>query len=173
MSTFADQGTGANAKPHLLTAYVTAWGGVGWRVTCPHEGPRDCGMVEECNGTPKDVEKWGCELYPEQPHVTPIPNGRGGWTYSPEDQEKWDAFEKAQDHWLDEVHGGYRRHRTEQCWFERVLQEDWFDSESYLEHIPEGTEIVSPLKVIVGHDGYDEDTIPLFKIWEEKDDADS
>jgi hypothetical protein len=176
MTHYVPQGEGLNAKPHLLIATIDTYGysGVKWTVQCPYEGPRECGLVEECNGSPADVAKWGCELYPEQPHVTPIPTGRGGWTYSDEDRAKWEAFEKALDHWLEEVHDGYRRHRTEVCWFVHIAEcSDFWEPEYFLADMPNGLLLNGFLKVLVGYEGQDEDTEPKFKIWEEKANADS
>lgn len=176
MTLYVPQGEGLNAKPHLLIPTIDTYGysGVKWTVQCPYEGPRECGLVEECNGTPKDVEKWGCELLPELPNVTPVPNGKGGYEYHAHDREAWEAFEAARDRWLNEVHDGYARHRTDECWFVHIATcSDYFEPEYFLADIPEGTPIAGPMKVLVGYEGHDEDTEPKFKIWEEKDNADS
>jgi hypothetical protein len=164
MSTFSEQGTGANAKPHLLIARITGWGGVDWEIQCPYDGPRECGTLEQCYGSPKEQEKHGCPPRPEPPRGMPVDFGEH--KADPGAKEAWEAFDKAMDEWRDE-HVKDQYHRTEQCWFELGLKQGWFDAEEFLMTIPEGTEIVSPMKVLVGHDGYDEDTTPKFKIWEE------
>lgn len=176
MMHFTPQGEGANAEPHLLIATVDAWrsGGVKWTVQCPYEGPRECGLIEECMGSPKEVERWGCEPHPVQPDVTPIPDDRGGWKYSEEDRKKWLAHEDALDHWKNVVHGGYDGHRTDECWFVHISTvSDYWEPEYFLEGIPEGTPISGPMKVLVGYQGSGEDTEPKFKIWEESGNADS
>jgi hypothetical protein len=171
MTSFANQGTSANSKPHLLTAYINGWGGVTWKIECPHEGPRDCGTLEECHGTPEQMKTYGCSPRPVPPSDT-MPVEWGYFKADNDAKDVWNTYYNALEQWRTS-HEGREHHRTEKCWFELALEEDWFDSEEYLDLIPEGTRIVSPLRVLVGHDGYDEDTTPKFKIWEENGDADS
>lgn len=164
MQRFDTRPDGPNAKPHILRAFLDphAAGGVSWTIKCPYEGPRECGLVEECTGSDKDVQKWGCEPFP----TPPSDYGDGG----PEEDRHaaWEAFEAARDRWENEVHGGRKWHRTEQCWFEHAIG-DWdFEPEYYLSTMTgpnEKLEISSPIQVAVGYDGYDEDTEPLLRPW--------
>jgi hypothetical protein len=178
MTSFSDKGTGLNTKPHILTAYIDKWHGVSWKIQCPYEGPRECGVLEECYG---DNEKYGCSPRPTPPsdlYPPPLswkkefPDADLSPEKKAEISEAWDAFFDAQDAWREE-HEGREHHRTEQCWFEHTLTEGWCDEEEFLEHFPEGTLISSPMKVLVGYDGHDEDTMPKFKLWEEPTHADS
>jgi hypothetical protein len=173
---YVPQGEGLNVKPHLLIVTIDAWfaGGVKWTVQCPYEGPRECGLLEECTGSPADVKQWGCELRPEIPDVRPVPNGKGGFKYLLEDQAKWEAYEKALDDWRNVVHSGYEGHRTEECWFVHISKvSDYFEPEYFLADIPEGTPVNGPLKVLVAYEGSGEDTMPKFKLWKEPSNADS
>lgn len=170
MAYYDKQGMGANRLPHLLTAQIdTHWNsGIKWTMECPYEdlGTNEgCGIVEECNGTPQDVEKWGCLLFPESP------SDQEGFRDLPDDVRKaaWDEFEAKREVW-DEAHDWHRWHRTTECWFAKVaLPNSDFDPEYFLADIPRGTSVVSPLKVLVGYEGDDE---PKFKLWEEPTDAD-
>lgn len=168
MKHYDEQGTGSNRLPHLLIPVIdTHWyAGIKWTMQCPYEGPRECGLVEECNGTEKDVAKWGCELFPMAPsdyHEA-----------APASREDWEKFEAARDHWENEVHGGHRWHRTEECWFATVaVPNSDFEPEYFLEDIPDGTKITGPLKVLVGYEGSEEETEPTFKLWEEPTDAET
>lgn len=166
---YDEQGAGANRLPHLLIPTIDThqYAGIKWTVTCPYEelgSNEGCGIVEECNGTEPDVAKWGCELHPLPPsdyHEA-----------APASHEEWEAYEEARDRWLNEVHDGYRWHRTTDCWFAKVaVPNSDFEPEYFLADIPSGTPITGPLKVIVGYEGSDEDTEPKFKLWEEPTDA--
>lgn len=173
---FSPQGTGANDKPHLLVARLDRYasGAVQWNVKCPHEGNRECGAVVDCNGTPDDVERWGCELYPETPGETPAPDGEGGYEYSEEGSEAWKKFEKARERWVYEVHDGFEWHHGSECWFEHVITSNGdFDPEYFLAELPDGMEVNSPIKVIVGYEGYGEDVEPVLRLWEEPTDDQS
>lgn len=184
MAHYVAQGKGINAKPHLLIPTIDPWwnGGVKWTVQCPYEGPRECGLVEECNGTEEDVARWGCEPFPAMPGgygslVVAMPEGYDGLVVGPLSEERraaWRKFEQERDRWEDEVHGGYRWHRTEECWFATVaVPNSDFEPEYFLSDIPRDTPINGPIKVLVGYEGQDEDTEPKFKLWEEPTHADS
>ena len=168
------QGTGANRLPHLLIPEIdTHWySGVKWTVSCPYEllGTNEgCGVVEECHGTPQDVEKWGCRLFPEAPSDQ-YPSGH---LLSDEERKAaWEEFEAEREAW-DEAHDWHRWHRTAECWFAHVaVPNSDFDPEYFLADIPRGTPITGPLKVLVGYEGSEEDTEPKFRLWEEPTDAD-
>lgn len=160
---------GSNTEPHVLTALLSAWhGGVKWQIICPHTGSRECGMVEECNGTPEDVAKWGCELFPEMPkdYLNGGPEGE-------ERRAAWQAFEEARQRWEDEVHGGYRWHRTDRCFFEYAVNSGDFDPEYFLDELPQEMVITGAMRVQVGYEGSGEDTEPKFKLWKEPEDAET
>lgn len=171
---YNEQGEGANKLPHLLTARIDTWrsGAVKWSVICPYEGNRECGFIEECNGTDYEVAKWGCEPHPKAPSDDlaryyldgKLVGPPGAW------EEAWDRYFEARDRWADEVHGGYGGHRTDKCWFEYVLKEGDVEPEYYLEPL-EGQAVSSPLKVCVGYTGSGEETEPVFKLWEEHSNA--
>lgn len=159
----------ANTQPHVLTPILSAWhGGVRWEVHCPHTGPRACGLVEECTGSEKDVEKWGCERFPEPPKDY----GDAG-PESDEARDAWQKFEAARERWRDEVHGGYEWHRTEKCFFEYAVKAGDFDAEYFLDQLPQDMVIPGPMKVRVGYEGSGEDTEPKFKLWEEPSDGET
>ncbi len=170
--TYETQGTGANRLPHLLIPTIDTYqySGIRWTVQCPYETEgkaENCGIVEECNGTPQDVERWGCLLFP-----TP-PSDSADLAALSEDERKalWEEFEAKREVW-DEVNEWHRWHRTTQCWYTHVaVPNSDFDPEYFLADIPRGTPINGPLKVLVGYEGSDEDTEPKFKLWEEPTDA--
>jgi hypothetical protein len=170
---YEKQGEGANRLPHLLKAEIdTHWhSGIKWSVECPYEAlgsNEGCGIVEECNGTEADVAKWDCLLFPDSPSDI-----EGFQSLSAEDRSvAWDAFEAKREVW-DEAHDWHRWHRTTECWFAHVaLPNSDLDPEYFLADIPRGTPVLSPLKVLVGYEGSDEDTEPKFRLWEEPTDAD-
>lgn len=171
---FDKQGEKANAQPHLLTAYLDldSFAGVTWRVTCPYTGPKECGMVEECRGTSRDVEKWGCEPYPSAPDIRSLQNPDGTWSAVAND-EVWDAFHKARDRWVDEIHDGNEFHRTQACWYEEAISSGDYEAEYFLSAFPREYVIVSPIKVMVGYEGYADECEPVLKLWEEPTDDQS
>lgn len=169
---FSAQGMGKNARPHLLIARVdvSAYGGISWEVQCPYEGPRECGAIERCYGSDKDVEKWGCTLYPTEPHAPEA--YKPGEDLPQELKDAWDAYQQAVDKWREGhlyVENGDYGHRTDQCWFVDRLRSGDEEPEYYLAKITQGIEIRSPLKVLVGHEGSFEEISPLFKLWKESD----
>lgn len=170
MTRFIEQGTGINAKPHLLTARINGWGGIVWSIECPYEGSRDCGSLEECHGTPEQREKYRCSERPVPPSDV-MPVTWGIHQADPGAKEAWDDYHEALDQWRDE-HDNDGFHRTEECWFELVLREDWFDSEGYLTDL-DNEIVVSPMRVLVGYEGSGEDTEPKFTLWKEEGNADS
>lgn len=167
------QGEGANRLPHLLIPEInTRWhSGIKWTVTCPYAetgGSPGCSIVEECNGTPEDVKKWGCLLFPTAP--SDIENFDS--LSQEERQAHWDEFEAKREIW-DEAHDYRRHHPTSECWFANVaIPNSDFEPEYFLADIPDGTAVTGPLKVLVGYEGSDEDTEPKFRLWEEPTDAD-
>lgn len=174
---FETQGEGGNALPHLLVATISPGsnGGVEWTVKCPYEGRRECGSTEECFGTPADVEKWGCEPFPEMPEISTAVFAKGVLNkLVGKETEEWAKFEAARDRWVEEVHDGHEWHRTAECWFEYAIKDVWgSEPEFYLSKLPADMEINGPIKVMVGYDGYGEEVEPLFKLWEEPTNADS
>lgn len=168
---FPEQGTGENTLPHLLIARieVSAYAGISWSVQCPYEGPRPCGMLESCTGTDQDVKKWGCSSYPVEPQ---FPHGYKFDMEMPKDlQDAWKVYQQAVSNWRDdhvESEGDYY-HRGDQCWYIDRLRSGDEDPEYYLACITPDTEIRSPLKVAVGHEGWQEEISPLFRLWKESD----
>ena len=168
MSTYDKQGSGANRLPHLLVPVIdTHWyAGIKWSVECPYEelgSNEGCGVVEECNGTPQDVEKWGCLLFPTSP------SDREGFRDLPDEERKaaWEEFEAKREVW-DEAHDWNRWHRTKDCWYAHVaVPNSDFEPEYFLADSPTGTKTTGPMKVLVGYEGSEEDTEPKFKLWEE------
>jgi hypothetical protein len=170
MSTESDR----NEKPHQLIASVQAYGrynSVQWSVKCPYPGEaRDCGVIEECSGTEKDVAKWGCRPYPVEPK---LPEGYKFDNELPEDyRQAFLAWEEDVEEWKDEhiYYGDGYGHRAEECWFTHVLTEGDVEPETILHGIPDGTLIVSPLLVSVYYDGSFDETEPNFTLWKEPDD---
>jgi hypothetical protein len=173
MSYYSKQGAGENRLPHLLVATIdTHWNsGIKWVIQCPYEADgkaEGCGIVEECNGTPDDVAKWDCLLFPESPSDHPPQLA------AMSDEERaaaWSEFEAKREVW-DEAHDWNRWHRTTECWYATVaIPNSDFDPEYFLADISRGTPINGPLKVLVGYEGSDEDTEPKFRLWEEPDGA--
>ncbi len=172
MTRYTPQGDGQNRLPHLLVPLIDTkmYSGVRWEVRCPYEGPRECGVIQECHGTDEDVAKWGCEPFPKQP-----PSATMAPDMSEEERKAsdraWTAFLDDMQEWKDVTHGGYGYHHTDVCWYAEVaIPNSDFEPEYFLADIPDGTPIEGPLKVLVGYEGSDEDTEPKFKLWEEPTD---
>lgn len=171
---FSEQGQAENAQPHLLIARidVSAYAGISWSVQCPYEGNRSCGMLVRCTGSPADVEKWGCTLYPVEPEW---PKGyKFDMEMPPETADAWRVYRQAVSDWQDDhvSHEGDTFHRGSDCWYINRLRSGDEDPEYYLAHITPETEVHSPLKVAVGHDGWDEEISPVFRLWKEAADGD-
>ena len=174
MSYYTEQGQRENRLPHLLVAEIdTHWhSGIKWVVKCPYEAEDEdegCGIVEECNGTPADVEKWGCLLFPSSP------SDESSYPEMSDEERRaaWDEFEAKREAW-DEAHDHHRWHRTPQCWYAHIaVPNSDFEPEYFLADIPRGTPIEGPLKVLVGYEGADEDAEPKFRLWKESGDAET
>lgn len=163
-----------NEKPHLLIARVEGYvryKGVRWVVECPYPGEtRDCGVIKECSGSEKDVAKWGCRPYPDQPKS---PEGYKFDKELPEDyRQVFLAWEDDVTEWKDEhlfCGDGYG-HRAKECWFTHILAEGDVEPETILENIPDGTPISGPFRVEVHYEGSFDETEPSFILWKESDD---
>jgi hypothetical protein len=172
MSYFPQQGEGENAQPHLLVARIdtSSYAGTSWSVRCPYEGFRPCGMLERCTGSEKDVEKWGCTPHPVEPKW---PKGyKFDMEVPPDLKLAWGDYKRALSNWRDDhvAFDGEYGHHSDKCWYIDRLRSGDEDPEYYLAHITPDTEIRSPLKVAVGHDGWAEEISPLFRLWKESDD---
>jgi hypothetical protein len=159
---FSKKGEHDNVLPHLLTALIDpGWNGsVRWRLECPHKGAdRPCALLWECTEHPR----------PDDPFHKPVINAE--LEVDPEYAEEIAAYNKAMEGWEDEhPFGSY--HHTDRCWAEWALAEnDWIEPEYYLEPIPAGTPLISPLKVMIGARGYGEDQEPVFRLWDDNEDG--
>lgn len=160
-----------NERPHLLIAKVEAYGrykGVSWSIQCPY-GPddiRDCGLIEECTGLPRDAEKWGCNPRPVEPQGMPVDVA--------DNQSAWTDYFIAEDEWTD-AHVRYSNgygHRVGECWFAHILGEGDVEPEEILANIPDDTPINGPFKVEVHYEGSGDETYPSFTLWKEAADGD-
>lgn len=174
------QGTGQNVRSHLLigTIRIDSYGGsIEWSLKCPYEGPRACGAVETCEGIPADVEKWGCMPYPPVPSLPSDLKTLAGAAlghYPEEYLRQFEVWEGARDAWQDDhdyAGGGEYGHRTELCWYEYYFHEGDMEPEDILRCFPDGTVLATPLKVLVGTIGYEDETAIEFQLWKDEADA--
>jgi len=147
---YYDRGEGQNRLPHLLYAVIDdrGWGNVRWRVECPYEGVRDCGVLVPCTEHKEPTQ----------------PRGLTGSAKRRAEQR----FLQAYDEWHD-LHGyGAAEHPGSECWFEHMLTEGDIEPEYFLADIPNDTPLTWPLEIRVGHEGsYDEST-PIFTTWKDR-----
>jgi len=161
-----------NERPHLLHLTVDNpghWANLKWSVECPYEPEdiRTCGMIEECFGSEKDRLRWGCNPRPIEPKGMP--------SESADNHAAWGQYFAADDDWKSEhidFGDGCYGHRTQECWFTGIIADGDIEPEDILANIPDGTPIVSPLKVEVHYEGFHDETMPVFIPWKDQSNAD-
>ena len=127
-----------NELPHVLTPHLdqNGWCGISWKLKCPYEGVRPCGVWVKCTE-----------------HTPPVPPpGPENWDDPSEAWQKyWAAYEDYRENVCPTEH-----HPGPECWFEHILALGEEEPEYYLAELPAGT-ITGPIPVAVSVTGYDDD----------------
>lgn len=128
-----------NELPHVLVPHLdqTGWCGISWKLQCPYEGIRPCGVLVPCT----DPAHAG----PHPPHEPE------SWDDpSPAWKKYWEDYEAWREECPTSTHPG------PECWYQHVLAVGDEEPEYFLAELPEGP-ITGPLQVAVSTTGYDDD----------------
>lgn len=146
---YYDRGEGQNRLPHLLYAVINdyGYGNVRWRVECPYEGVRDCGLLVPCTEHKEPTQ----------------PRGLTGSAMRRAEAK----FLEAHDEWHDLHSYGPAEHPGSECWFEYMIAAGDVEPEYFLADVPKDTPLTYPLEIRVGHEGAYDEATPIFTTWKD------